>query len=275
MFIRTIRLPHFNAVDDGGSGGATWHETLPEEFKTHPTLKPHFGKPLDGLVKSYVEAQKMLGSALKVPGDMATAEERSAFWAKVGRPEAPDKYELKDPDGFDPKGLPDEFRASFRKQAFEAGMTKEQAQAAWGFYLGETQKARSAWEEHGKKQVEATRETLRKEWSSGFDAKVKDVNKGAALFGEKLQEKVLAMAAQDADFAKALAGVGAAVSEDTTRSSSGGGELTKEQAAAKITEIMGNKDHPYHSKLKPGHREAVAEMQRLFEIKVGVARSAA
>jgi hypothetical protein len=37
------------------------------------------------------------GNSIRIPGENATAEERKAFYAKLGVPEAADKYELDDP----------------------------------------------------------------------------------------------------------------------------------------------------------------------------------
>lgn len=74
------------------------------------------------------EQSKLLGNAIRVPGEKATDEERAAFLNKLGRPEKPDGYEFKVPEKL-PENLPyDAERAKgFKQLAHDLGLTAAQA----------------------------------------------------------------------------------------------------------------------------------------------------
>lgn len=73
---------------------------------------------------------KLLGSAIRIPGKDATDEERAAYLNKLGRPDAPEGYQFALPQDF-PKDVPydDKRAADFRQLAHKVGLTAEQAQA--------------------------------------------------------------------------------------------------------------------------------------------------
>lgn len=128
---------------DGGANGKSWLETLPEDIKGDPSLAVF--KDVNGLAKSYVNAQKMLGAdKVILPNDKSTEEEWNAFYQKLGRPESADKYEIKAPDG---KQLDENVTKSFREAAFKLGLSPKQVAglAEWNHgTIAETQKAGEA-----------------------------------------------------------------------------------------------------------------------------------
>lgn len=73
---------------------------------------------------------KLLGNAIRVPGEKATDEEKAEFLNKLGRPESPDKYEFEVPKNL-PEDVPyDAERAdSFKQLAHSIGLTAQQAAA--------------------------------------------------------------------------------------------------------------------------------------------------
>ena len=89
------------------------------------------------LAKHAHNQEKLLGSAVRIPGKDATDEERNAFLNKLGRPEAADKYEFKAPEGL-PEGFEydGKVEAAFRDIAHKAGLTQAQAAAVRDWYLG-------------------------------------------------------------------------------------------------------------------------------------------
>ncbi len=89
------------------------------------------------LAKHAFNQEKLLGSAIRVPGKDAPKEEIDAFLNKLGRPETADKYELKAPEKM-PEGLPydGEFAKDFRTKAHELGLTQAQAAALHDMYVG-------------------------------------------------------------------------------------------------------------------------------------------
>ena len=105
---------------------------LPDDLKENATLQKF--KDVGGLSSSYLSMQEMLGSRVKVPTEESTDEERSDFYTKLGRPEAPDKYELQIDERFSQNPQDLQKIQEFREKAFEQGFSNTQAQKAVDFY---------------------------------------------------------------------------------------------------------------------------------------------
>lgn len=80
-------------------------------------------KDLDGLVKSYREAETTIrnGGKVNVPGENAKPEEIAAFRAAIGVPEKPDGYEINGPEGVK---LNEPLIAALRDSAVKHGAPK-------------------------------------------------------------------------------------------------------------------------------------------------------
>lgn len=91
------------------------------------------------MAKQVRNQEKLLGSAIRLPGKDATQEERDQFLNKLGRPEKVDGYEFTVPKEL-PENLPyDGERASgFKAVAHQLGLTKEQAAGIHDWYVGKT-----------------------------------------------------------------------------------------------------------------------------------------
>jgi hypothetical protein len=91
---------------------------------------------LDDDLTSYRELEGRLGQALIPPAADASADEWSAFYGRIGRPEKPEGYAFNLPDGL-PEQLPydDAFAMRFKTWAHEAGLSARQAQALHDQYL--------------------------------------------------------------------------------------------------------------------------------------------
>jgi hypothetical protein len=89
------------------------------------------------MAKSYVEMEKMMGSRVKIPDENSPAEERSAFYAKLGRPQNPESYDL---------GLPEDtpvnpaIMTAIQQSAFDLGVSQTQLQGIIKSYF-DTEKA--------------------------------------------------------------------------------------------------------------------------------------
>lgn len=141
----------FTTTDSGGvvtrtdgtpTGPNDWRATLPPELAAEPSLGKY--KSMEEAARGFVEAQKLVGQAVRLPKADAKPEEVAEFHRKLGVPESPDKYELTLPPL--PQGLawhPEQL-ASFRQVAHQAGITPQAAQALIGWYTDFTLKARTA-----------------------------------------------------------------------------------------------------------------------------------
>lgn len=118
-------------ADQGSNGnGENWVAGLQIEDNRALVEAKQWKSP-DDAIRSYRELENHASKALKLPGENATAEDWDKFYAKLGRPETPDKYELRLNTETVPQDFPyDETSAiEFRKWAHEAGLTPAQAQS--------------------------------------------------------------------------------------------------------------------------------------------------
>ena len=88
-----------------------------EEFRNNPSIKDF--KDVNGLVKSYINQQKLIGKS-DIPNEKSTQEEWNKFYSKIGRPENIDGYSI--PEGLEETDL----LKSFKNLAFEKGLTNKQ-----------------------------------------------------------------------------------------------------------------------------------------------------
>ena len=126
---------------------------------------------------------------LVMPGKDATPEQWSEFYKQVGRPDAPEGYELPVPEGDD---------GAFAKQAsgwmHEAGLSKDQAAKLAGKWneLAATQaqaqadaEAAAAKAAHEKNTAESV--ALKTEWGQNFDANMHQAKQAVSQFLPKDQ----------------------------------------------------------------------------------------
>ena len=103
---------------------------LPEEFRADPTFKD-IADPA-ALAKSYKNAAALVGldkgEVIRLPKD-ATPEAMAEVYARLGRPEKPEGYEVKGPDGLTPEVL-----SAFQQTAHSLGLSKAQAAGLMEFY---------------------------------------------------------------------------------------------------------------------------------------------
>jgi len=127
-------------VADQGSTGSdvNWVAGLREEDNRTLVEAKQWKSPEDA-IKSYRELEAHASKALKVPGADATAEDWNAFYGKLGRPESPDKYELKLNTEAVPQDFPYDEKSAieFRTWAHEAGLSPQQAQSLHDKFVGQ------------------------------------------------------------------------------------------------------------------------------------------
>src|SRR5581483_740520 len=113
----------------------SWHASLPEDLRSNQSLGKF--KDVGSLAKSYVELEKHQGGALRLPGEDAKPEDWDAFYNKLGRPESPDKYEVKRPELGEGIQWPEQTEKSFLQQAHKLGLNSKQAQGLMDWFAGD------------------------------------------------------------------------------------------------------------------------------------------
>ncbi|WP_398469646.1 hypothetical protein [Tardiphaga sp.] len=175
-------------------------------------------KSVEDLAKAAVNQESIIGSSLRVPAQDAPKEEWDKFYSKAGRPDKPDAYELKRPDGL-PEDLPyDEALAgNFKGWAHKAGLNGSQAQSLHDAFAHAQAEQAKAHVTALKEAVEGAADALVKEWgpqdSPGFKSKHEMANRAMKKLGlvESFQKSGIILkdgALTDANLAKAFAAIG-------------------------------------------------------------------
>ena len=111
---------------DDTQSTVNWQEHIPEEYRGKGYWEPLKDKNLSDVLKTYGEAQSLIGSSVRGPTD-DDAESGNKFYAKMGRPETADKYEANMPSVEGVEWEDDQI-GSFRKVAHDAGLNSRQVQ---------------------------------------------------------------------------------------------------------------------------------------------------
>lgn len=109
---------------------ASWRESVSEENRGGVAKF----ETVDALAKSYTELERNMGNKVKIPTPESPAEEISAFYNKLGRPETSEGY--KQPELDEGQVFDKEFFGNIASAAHDAGVTDEQFSSLVDKYLG-------------------------------------------------------------------------------------------------------------------------------------------
>jgi hypothetical protein len=261
------------------------HAALPEELRSHPSLKDL--KDPVALAKSYVETKALVGGSLRPPGPDATPEARAEFvtklrekvpelvlipdgddeaakaaretvWQRLGKPKEAKEYAPpKDVE------LPETHLEVLRKEAAEEGLTKAQ-------FAARAKRVAEALDAAKTAQKEA-KEANRRELGAAFDERTAAAAATAAKLGFPA-ELVAALkdGSVDPGTFKAFSAVAKGFGETrqvADQSGAADGKLTPAEAKARRAEIMAR---PEYFSPKPGqmdvHKSLVAKVRELNDL---------
>lgn len=245
-----------------------WRAMIPDEIRAHQSLQhiPDIG----ALAKSYVHAQQMIGAdKVAIPGKYATDDDWSQVYNRLGRPEAPDMYELDVPPDLSNDGGLD----WYKQIAHEAGLNPAQAQRIFDAY---NQYADSISQE-GTVDAEAfraqTESELRREYGQAFDDKMNLAVGVLDEFGAtELAEIQLSdgtMLGDNPAVVKLFAEIGSfineRVGEDSVIGVKTSGGVTPDEARAQLSEVTAP-NSPYWDARHPEHHAYVERALRIQEM---------
>ena len=287
-----------NTGQSGSTGSDDWRAALPEELRNDPTIAQT--KDVVSLAKQLVDAQKMIGSSVRMPGpdaskedvqefiskvqqripnlavlpgDEATDEDWDSFYKAAGRPEDPNGYEfpeIKDQDG----NVVDDpvWKENFKKIAHEAGLSPKQAQKIYEFRAQELMQRQQVMAQTRQQTLKALQEEFGPDWEQVVARGQKAVE---ALADPELRQLIgETPVGNHPGMVKLFAKIGEMIGEPGVFGEGTPAKataLTPEEAAARIMEIRRNKEHPYNNPSDPGHQQAVEYMNMLYRIKTGEA----
>jgi aminoglycoside/choline kinase family phosphotransferase len=243
-----------------------WRQSLPEDIKADKSLESI--KDVASLAKSYIHAQKMVGSdKIPVPNKYATDKDWSLVYEKLGRPKSPDgyKYDLPQDKQVDEASL-----KSFSDQAHRLGLLPTQANGVVKFYndmvaktLQDADSKALAARENGTKQ-------LKQEWGQAYQEKLTKANTlASSVLKKDFLNNNLADGTKLGDhpmMVKAFAALADKMGEDNIVQASGPSYLTPSQIEKQIGELT-QVGSAYWDKNHPNHDAAVQEVFALREKK--------
>jgi hypothetical protein len=265
------------AGGQGGAGGAgsgtpNFMDQIPEEFRSEPSLRDI--KDLGGLVKSYVHAQKLIGTEKKIamPLDTWKPEQWNSFFDQVGRPGTVDGYGLPDEKILTEVGLNKEALNPLLKAFHTAGLNSKQATAVMNQFIEDRKSSMASIKSARESAMAQGLQELRGIFKDKFDEKLDVAKSVFRKFGnDDLAKKFVETGlANNPAIVQMFVAIGESLMDDTTQGSrSGNLELTDETRAKQ--EIAALKmDNEFLKKLTDeravGHKESVAKWAELHAL---------
>ena len=240
--------------------------SLPEDLREHSALQPI--QDVENLAKAYVNASSMIGKdKVVIPAENSSADDWTAVYDKLGRPEASDGYTLDAGEGADEKVL-----GWFQQTAHDVGLNNAQAQKLLTAYNEMAGSQGADLESNMVTAQEQTLGVLKKEYGAKYEDNIN--NAGALLnqFGsEGLSETVLqdgSRLGDNPEFIKTLVGVAEFINERVSEDELVGmektaGIMSPDEARSKLLEIE-RPDGPLFDRSHPQHNDFVSERNRLY-----------
>lgn len=275
----------------GTGGGDDWRAGLSEEYREHEGLKDI--KDLNGLVKSHLSAQEMIGKSVRIPGEDTDDETRERFfqdlakvdgviriptaddedgqkalWTKLGRPDDAKGYEFERPKDLPPgTDYSDDMETWFRDRALAHNMPKAMAEGMFKDYQEFIGAQGAAMVE----QYKAVEAELKKAWGQDYEKRAEIAHNMAKKFGgEELLVLMETVKTPDGKtlgnspaFIKAMYDIAAKTQEDGVLQ---GDELkgeSRDEIEAKINELKAHS--AYLDKNHLEHESIVKKVDSLYK----------
>ena len=253
----------------------SWHSGLSEEYRGNESLSQI--PDLNTLAKSYLDAQQYAGGSIRIPGEDAStddwtafnskltskvptllnlpsdeSEARDAMYARLGRPDTKDGYQV---EGADPE---------FLQWAHDNGLSTAQVKA----WQENTQGQSTQNQEANDAQMQEANDLLKKEWGHAYDAKLAAAKNAVMAYADAETQQFLLDSglANNPGMIRLMAGIGATLSEEQSAGIESGSRFTLSptEAMDRISEVRRNQEHPYNINNHPQHRAEVEKMERLY-----------
>ena len=238
---------------------------LPPEMRL-PEVIRH--KEFTSFAKEAIDLGK---NGLRVPGADATPEDWDAFYGKIGRPESPDKYEIKFAEG---TPVDDNLLGAFRGIAHKIGLTSQQAQQLGEWWAGQAQGMAEGEGAEGKASLEEWDKQLTTDWgwqkerNIGLAGRAFNTAIEGTDFGPQLVEFLDSTGLGNHPLmVKLFHHLALKAGEDKLVTAETGPTADDRQTAGEqIRAIRADKSHPFNDPKSPAHKDAIRHMQALYEI---------
>ena len=257
------------AGDTGGSSaGFDWRASLDDTLRADPTLADI--KDLNGLAKSYVHAQRMIGKdKVVIPGEAADPTEWEQFYERLGRP-ADAKYNL-DPKGLVPEDL--DFKPEvidhFKKIFHANGLNQKQAEGIFKEYMTYIGEQHNSLKQGSETQRSEWLNEIKKEFGKAYDERIDLAVRAVDTFGgQELKDWLNQTGLGDHPMMiRMFSKIGMQMQESlASPGQTTSFTLTPDTARQEIARMQRDKEFmtAYMTPGSTGHAEAVKKMQDLF-----------
>ena len=211
------------------------------------------------LLKSYNSAQQYIGGSVRIPQENASADEMSAFYSKLGRPESADKYTFKPPADVNVEGVSSEHFKNFANKAFELGLSDKQLS---GVMEGWTQIVNQLTSDSEKARAEIFNNTkavlsAKNEWGDSYNKNYNDVMALVEKLGIKAHLDSAGVL-NDVSVLKAFHSIIDSGKETALRGEGG----SKQSNAERLADLK--KNPAYLNAGHPDHARVIAEINSLI-----------
>ena len=246
---------------------SSWKDSISEEFRKDPSIEKF--TEIDALAKSYINATRMIGQdKIVIPTKNSTQETWDEAYEKLGRPESPDKYNLKVES--DVVNMDENAIKSFAEQSHKLGLNNKQAEGILDFYKNNMEgSAQQAKIDTETAQAQSEQE-LRSEWGRDFDAKVQQAG---AIAKANINPEVLDMTLSNGirlgdhpEVIKGFAKIAGMMSEDKIVSTESENVNSVADIESEISAITNDTNGPYWNKQHPDHDKIVQQVYTLREM---------
>ena len=267
-FLRPV-LMNEEGEGEGGSAGdgstevtqlssENWKDFVSEDLRGNSSLDKFTS--LDGLAKSYLNAESMIGKdKIVIP---TNEDEFGLAYDAMGRPENADSYDLKYPEGMDSKS---DLSSGFRQMAYDTGMSQDQIGKIFNWYNEMNVSVAADQKTAHEAGMDESVGILKKEWGENYDANVEMASRVGQEFGDQEFMDFLADsgAGNNPAMIKFLHKIGELGGEDNLEGGSTGQTSTPDQIREEINGAMAST--AYQNKADVGHDATVKKVQGLFE----------
>lgn len=220
-------------------------------------------KSEEDLYNQFAELQRYRGQSIKVPGETATNEDWNSLYAKLGRPDSADDYNvtMRDHDG--KISWAEGSEQWVKNTAHKLGLNNNQVQVLVDSYADLIVDSHT----QAVQQRDAKMAELRDQFGDSYERRM--------TLGERAMQKVggeeFIQAAKDqgwiADptFAKTMLKLGSQF-EEANWIDGRVGSMSRGDAQAKLSAIINDSQHAYWVGHHPGHADALKEVQALEDI---------
>jgi hypothetical protein len=250
-----------------GDTPASWKSSISEEFRNDPNIEKF--TEIDALAKSYINATRMIGQdKVAVPNKNSTDDQWNEVYAKLGRPETPDKYSLNVES--DVVNMDENAIKNFAEQSHKLGLNNKQAEGILDFYKNNMEGSLQQAKIDTETAQAQSEQQLRSEWGRDFDSKVQQAG---ALAKANINPEVLDMQLQDGtrvgdhpEIIKGFAKIASMMSEDKMVATESESVNSVTDIESEISAITNDTDGPYWNKGHPDHDKIVQQVYTLREM---------